>query len=246
MEGDDDVLTTHPSNLFQRNRSSFLILFCQFVPETHITSNSFQSYPTMRCSTIVLLAIASATTSNAFMVSRQTSSGPVQRVTTLFEGQDDEATAVDDDASSWPAFEPSGLSVNDVKKTIARMTKDNFQESLNKIEPYLINESGQTFYNKSLRRIQQQAKDLGATVPTEYVKHARCNAKRREKQNAFIQTKEEERMASEAAAAEEAAAAKAAEEEAAAAEAAAAAETEAVAESEETPAAQEESEAVEA
>eukprot|EP00977_Amphora_coffeiformis_P005038 scaffold1067_cov150-Amphora_coffeaeformis.AAC.1 len=143
-----------------------------------------------------------AATSNAFMTSQAPSRQ--LKMTSLFEGEADAAETVDE--PSWPAFEPSGLSVNDVKKTISRMNKDNFNESLTKIESYLVNEAGQTFYNKCVRRVQQQAKDLGTTVPVDYVKQARCNAGRREKQNAFIQAKEEERLAAEAEAAQAAAA----------------------------------------
>ena len=57
-------------------------------------------------------------------------------------------------------------------------------------------------YAKSMRRIAVQAKALGVEMPTDYAKDAKATAKRREKQNAFIQMKEEERLAAEASAAE--------------------------------------------
>lgn len=111
-----------------------------------------------------------------------------------------------------PAPEPvalSGLNMGDVRKTVAGLNKENFQESLNKIEGYLVNEAGATIYSKSMRRIAVQAKALGVEVPEGYAKAAKATEKRRVKQDAFIQVKIEEAAAAaaEAAAAEAEAAA---------------------------------------
>jgi hypothetical protein len=130
-----------------------------------------------------------------------------------------------------PTSEPalSGLRMKDVRKTIAKLTKDNFQQSLDTIEPFLLNEAGASLYSKSIRRLDGKAKELGVEVPAGYAKEAKATAKKREKQAAFIAQKEEERMAAEV----EAAQAEAAEAEAAAAaEAEGAPEVEAAAEEE--------------
>lgn len=100
----------------------------------------------------------------------------------------------------------SGLRMVDVRKTIDKLTKDNFEESLAKIEPFLLNEAGSTIYSKSMRRLAYRSKELGLEMPANYAKDAKCTKARREKQNAFIQAKEEERLAAEAEAAEAAAA----------------------------------------
>ena len=89
-----------------------------------------------------------------------------------------------------------------VRKTIKHLTADNFSTSLEQMEPYLTKEAGRTLYTKSLKRLAHQAKQLGLELPTNYAKEAKCTEARRAKQDAFIQAKEEERLATEAAAAE--------------------------------------------
>jgi hypothetical protein len=104
-----------------------------------------------------------------------------------------------------------------VRKSLSRLTADNFDSTLKQIEPFLTNESGQTFYVKSMQRIKVQAKHLSVAVPAGYAKEAKSTSKRREKQASFIQAKiDAEVAAAEAAAAEVAAAAEAAASEAAA------------------------------
>jgi hypothetical protein len=111
-----------------------------------------------------------------------------------------------------------GSLMKQARKSIGGMTKDNFSDTLTKVEPFLVNNAGATFYAKSIKRIAVKAKAVGAEVPAGYAAASKATLKKREKQDAFIQTKEEGRVAAE----EEA---KAAEEEAKA-EAAAAAEAE--------------------
>jgi hypothetical protein len=94
------------------------------------------------------------------------------------------------------------LSPAAVRKQIAGLTKENFDSSLKDIEPFLTKEAGATFYAKSMNRIAVKAKAMGASLPTDYAKEAKATAKRREKQNAFIQTKIEEAAAAAAEAAE--------------------------------------------
>ena len=147
----------------------------------------------MRCASLVVL-VATLGVSQAFV-----NQAIAPRSTMLFSDAVEEAEAA---APSWPAFEPTGLSVNDVKKTVKRITKENYQETLDKLQPYLINEAGQTFYNKVMRRLAFQSKELGMELPAAYAKAAKWNQARRAKQDAFIQAKEEERLAAEAEAAE--------------------------------------------
>ena len=111
-----------------------------------------------------------------------------------------------------------------VRKAIMRMNKDNFSSTLSMIEPFLVTEAGFNFYEKSLSNISRNAKMIGVEVPAGFAKDAKATAKRRAKQDAFVQAKIAAAVA--AAEAEAAAAAEAAE----AAAAAAAAETEGAAE----------------
>ena len=93
--------------------------------------------------------------------------------------------------------------IREVKNVISNLNKENFAASIAEVEPYLLNEAGSSIYKKSMRRITTASKSFGVNVPEDYAKAAKCTEKRREKQNAFIQQKEQERMEAEAAAAEE-------------------------------------------
>ncbi len=97
----------------------------------------------------------------------------------------------------------SATKLQEVKKTISSLNKDNFSASLAEVEPFLLNEAGITIYKKSIRRISTAAKALGVEVPAEFAKASKATQKRREKQDAFIQQKEAERMEAEASAVEE-------------------------------------------
>ena len=85
------------------------------------------------------------------------------------------------------------MSVGSVRKSISNLTAENFSSTLSTIEPFLLNEAGSTIYAKSMKRIGVRAKFLGVEVPADFAKEAKATSKRREKQNAFIQVKEEER-----------------------------------------------------
>lgn len=101
----------------------------------------------------------------------------------------------------------AATSTTQVRRTIKRLTNDNFDASLQAVEPFLTQHAGRTFYTKSLNRLFYKAAAIGCTVPADFAKQAACTAARRAKQDAFIQSKEEERLAAQA----EAAAADAAE-----------------------------------
>ena len=120
-------------------------------------------------------------------------------------------------AFSSPAVTPSGgMRMKDVRKAVDNLTADNFADTLSSIEPYLLNEAGAALYGKSMRRIAVRAKHLGVAIPDNYAVDAQATAKRRAKQDAFIQAKiAEAAEAAESAEGEEAAVAP--EEEAAAA-----------------------------
>merc|ERR1712157_155842 len=83
--------------------------------------------------------------------------------------------------------------IREVKSIISGLDKDNFLSSIKEVEPYLLNDAGASIYKKSMRRISTAAKSFGVEVPTDYAKAAKATEKKREKQNAFIQQKEEER-----------------------------------------------------
>ncbi len=83
----------------------------------------------------------------------------------------------------------SATKIQDAKKTISVLTKDNFEASLAEVEPFLLNDAGATIYKKSMRRIQTSAKSFGVEVPADFAKEAKATQKRREKQDAFIQQK---------------------------------------------------------
>lgn len=93
-----------------------------------------------------------------------------------------------------------------VRKAIMRMDKANFSETLSMVEPFLLNEAGITFYEKSMIRIKRSAKILGVDMPANFAKEAKATAKRRAKQDAFVQAKIDEAKAAAEAAAEAAAA----------------------------------------
>lgn len=84
-----------------------------------------------------------------------------------------------------------------------RLDDKNFADTLSMVEPFLLQEAGITFYEKSIVRINRSAKRLGMDVPANFAKEAKATAKRRAKQDAFVQTKiEEAKAAAEALAAE--------------------------------------------
>ncbi|EJK60540.1 hypothetical protein THAOC_19084 [Thalassiosira oceanica] len=97
--------------------------------------------------------------------------------------------------------------IGPVRRAISSVTKDNFSATLTEIEPFLLEDTGITFYKKSMRRLGMKARVLGVEMPADYARDAKCTAKRREKQDAFCQIKAEEAAAAAAAAEEEAAAA---------------------------------------
>eukprot|EP00587_Corethron_hystrix_P012817 CAMPEP_0113310188 /NCGR_PEP_ID=MMETSP0010_2-20120614/7935_1 /TAXON_ID=216773 ORGANISM="Corethron hystrix, Strain 308" /NCGR_SAMPLE_ID=MMETSP0010_2 /ASSEMBLY_ACC=CAM_ASM_000155 /LENGTH=158 /DNA_ID=CAMNT_0000165597 /DNA_START=312 /DNA_END=788 /DNA_ORIENTATION=- /assembly_acc=CAM_ASM_000155 len=135
------------------------------------------------------------------------------------------AEAPTEEATESPApttTESSDMKCSDVRAAIKGLTAENFSATLAKIEPFLVEEAGISIYSKSMRRIAVRAQLHKVEVPEGYAAGAKAIAKRVAKQNAFIQGKEEERLAAEAAAEEERLAAEAAAKEAAEAEAAAA------------------------
>jgi len=129
-----------------------------------------------------------------------------------------EVAAVEDDgeaATDAPAAEPtpaaptppaplSGLRMKDVRKAVDSLDKDNFSQTLDELESFLTHEAGSSLYAKSMRRLNVRAQALGLEIPADYAKEAKATQKKREKQNSFIQVKEEERLAAEAAPAEDA------------------------------------------
>jgi len=137
-------------------------------------------------------------------------------------------------ARSSTELSAAATTVQEVKKTINNMNKENFSASIAEIEPFLLNDAGITVYTKAMKKVKGAAKALGIELSADYAKASKSTETRRGKQDAFIQKKEAERVeaeeaaaaavieAAEAAAAAEVAAAAAAVEAAAAAEAAAA------------------------
>ena len=91
----------------------------------------------------------------------------------------------------------SGMGMKEVRKAIDQLSKDNFSESLTKIEPFLLNDAGASIYAKSMRRIATRAKALGVSIPEGYALEAKATQKKREKQDAFIKAKEEESASAE-------------------------------------------------
>lgn len=146
----------------------------------------------MRCHGLLLLAAAFGT--EAFAPNQPSFARPGA----LYAEKGEEAAAATLMDEAWPAFEPSGLTMGDVRKTVDNLTKENFQESLDKIESFLVNEAGSSIYGKSMRRLARNAKELGLEIPASFAKEAKCTKSRREKQNAFVKGKEEERLAAEA------------------------------------------------
>ena len=86
--------------------------------------------------------------------------------------------------------DPTGFSMAQVRKMVDNLTAQNFKDALQKLEPFFLHEAGTTFYAKSIRRIERNAKILGVEMPEKYAFEASCTTKRRAKQNEFIQAKE--------------------------------------------------------
>ena len=154
--------------------------------------------------TFLALCLASA---NAF-----TTTGPAAFGVTRLAMSDAVAepeAAAEEEVPEAPAAPPaalSGLRITDVRKAVANVEKDTFAKTLDDLESFLTNEAGSSVYSKSMRRLAVKAKEFDMEIPAGYAKEAKATQKKREKQNAFIQGKEEERMAAEAEAAEAAAA----------------------------------------
>ena len=119
----------------------------------------------------------------------------------------DEAVMEEEEAPAPSApVSLSGLRITDVRKAVSTIQKDTFMKTLDDLEPFLTKEAGATIYAKSMKRLAVKAKQFGLEMPEGYALEAKATQKRREKQHAFIQAKEEERLAAEAEAAEAAAA----------------------------------------
>lgn len=80
-------------------------------------------------------------------------------------------------------------SIPATRKQINGLTKENFDSVLKEVEPFLLNEAGASFYAKSMKRIATQASAFGVSVPADFAKDAKATKKRRERQDAFVQTK---------------------------------------------------------
>jgi len=96
-----------------------------------------------------------------------------------------------------------------VRKSVDQITAENFDSTISLIEPFLLNEAGATFYRKTMKNVAWNAKRVGKELSNTYALDAKATLKRRNKQDAFIKSKEEERIGAEEAKkeAEEAAAA---------------------------------------
>lgn len=159
----------------------------------------------MKISAVTSLALLAGTTHGFTTVHSPSSYGVVSSKLSMSDAvvepvADEEQEVQVPDA---PPAELSGLRMRDVRKAVANLEKDNFDVTLENIEGFLTNEAGSALYSKSMRRMEVRAKALGLEIPEGYAKEAKATQKRREKQNAFIQQKEEERLAAEAAPAEE-------------------------------------------
>merc|ERR1712238_9531 len=66
-----------------------------------------------------------------------------------------------------------------IRKEIAGVTKDNFDATLQKVEPFLLTEAGATFYTKCMTRLQSNAKELGVAVPPNFAKEAKATEKKK-------------------------------------------------------------------
>ena len=148
----------------------------------------------MRIALILTGVVASVTAFSPSATSRVSSSLQESAV-----AEPEVAAAIEEDIviEDVPSAPTSGLTMKAVRKSIDNLTKENFEESLSMLEPFLVNEAGVSIYSKSMRRIARQAKVLGTEVPASFALDAKATAARRAKQDAFIKEKEEERMAAE-------------------------------------------------
>lgn len=163
----------------------------------------------MQFLSVLLLALSLASTATAFqspaVAFRSTTSSALSMADVVAEEETTEA--VKPVVAEPEAPPPSGLTMAAVRKHIDNLDASNFDSTLETLEPFFLNEAGSSFYSKSLKRIQRTATVLGKNVPEQYAFAAKCTAKKRAKQDAFIQTKEAERLEAEREAAEASAAA---------------------------------------
>lgn len=149
---------------------------------------------------LILLFLGS---SAAFQQPALLSRRPITRVSMSTEAEEEEAAT--EEVQPAPKPPASGLSMSQIRKQIDQLTKENFSATLATIEPFLVNESGSSFYAKCMRRIARNAKAVGAEVPEKYAYEAACTAKRRTKQDEFVKAKIAEAEEAAAAADEESA-----------------------------------------
>ena len=187
-----------------------------FPPSDENTKNYFQNAPTSP-QTLVLFSDASITSVQVFNQRNATHLLPNFTITTYYTSIMLRFNIL---AIALIIACANALTTTSVRKSINSITKDTFATVTAEVEPFLLNDAGVTFYNKSIRRISTKAKAFGIELSPEFGKAAKATEKRREKQNAFVQVKITEAADAAAAAVEEAAAAA----EAAAAEAVAATE----------------------
>jgi hypothetical protein len=139
---------------------------------------------------IVALAASSASAFSVQPASKVVAVGSALSMSTVAEPEVEEAAAAP--VTPTPAAPKSGMTMQAIKKSIDRLSKENFSSTLDSLEPYLLNEAGGNFYAKCMRRIARQAKHLGVEMPADYAKEAKATEKRRLKQDAFIKAKLEE------------------------------------------------------
>ena len=99
----------------------------------------------MRSFGAIILAAAFACSTDAF-----TTQNTLGRPSLMTLGATETATETD-------------ISMASIRKDIAQLTADNFDATLKKVEPFLLNDAGVTFHAKCVKRIKVQAGALGAT-----------------------------------------------------------------------------------
>jgi hypothetical protein len=92
----------------------------------------------------------------------------------------------------------SGLTMKSVHRMMKNASAETFDDIVKTIEPFLIDEAGTTMLKKTTSRLTAKAKLFGKTLPDGYATGAAATSKRSAKQDAFIATKEEARIAAEA------------------------------------------------
>lgn len=87
----------------------------------------------------------------------------------------------------------AATSMAQIRRLVNQVTPDTWDLTLARIEPFLLNESGSTFYAKTIRRLKRNGKmmEQQKEVPPSFAREAVCTRKRRKQQEEYEERKQQ-------------------------------------------------------